>query len=153
MVSVTIGGEKLICSSYKDVYESIVEDLAFYQYKKQFNLESAEHLEKLYNKKYKYAIYYYSLAEKENVKNNVKSDYDLVLDHDDGAIFDLLDSYLQSSLKEIRDAFASVIGKRIIRNYEINVGKKIDVDVQSKIIDYYESGMFFKDRQGDDRHD
>ena len=131
------GSGSMQVPNYEIGYQDLIKDLAFVQLRFANN----------YSEKYKSmlmqtAVQVFLQLEREGIKNNVKSDYDLLIEHDEGGLFDLVSYYYDQRIKESKETILVAIGQRLIRNYEIYAEKKIRADVNELVRVMTEGGQY-----------
>ena len=136
-VTASYCGESLIAKNYQDVYQDIINDLAYLMFRPN-TIRSLKYVEELN----KAAIKYLIKAEQESIKVNVDSDYDFFIEDDQGGLFDLVSYFYESKANFSKESMQQVIGQRIIRNYELKAMRKINRDILDAFEDIKDGRIF-----------
>lgn len=137
MVTIKIGTQTGIYQNYRHAYNDMIFELAHYHMKRAYDVKFVMNEIDNFTKA---AVKCLICAEREEIKRMVDSDYDYFIDEDEGGLFDLLQYlYHRKDDSSISDKqILQQLGERLVRNYELNALKQIDIDVNAKMVELYD---------------
>lgn len=138
------GARSLLTKSYESGYNDIIKDLALIEFRQPNNFSEKDKAMLT-----KTAITILIKAEREGIKNSVKSDYDYFIEDDDDGLFDLVSYYYDEKTKESKQAMLAEIGQRLVRNYELRAARKINRDTATLVDVMTNGGQYLSNTFGD----